>query len=61
LFSLAEQVVAVCREAALAALEESIDTQAVHWRHWEKALKEVVPQTSIGMLDFYRQFREQRR
>jgi AAA family ATPase len=50
------EVVAICREAALAALEEDYDVTAVMWRHFERALTRVKPQTTQKMIDFYSSF-----
>jgi AAA family ATPase len=62
------ELVALCREGAIAAMEELLDKQqqqgseegdgdvAVHWRHYERALLRVRAQTSAETLDFYRRF-----
>jgi AAA family ATPase len=57
------ELVALCREGAIAAMEELLDEQggeggevAVHWRHYERALSRLRPQTSAESLDFYRRF-----
>ncbi len=51
-------ITAVCREAALAALEESMAAGEVCWRHFEAALRAVPPSTppSGAMLAMYQRF-----
>jgi SpoVK/Ycf46/Vps4 family AAA+-type ATPase len=51
-------ITAVCREAALAALEESLESSEVCWRHFEAALQAVPPSTpaSGAMLAMFEQF-----
>ncbi|KAJ3208467.1 hypothetical protein HDU67_006709 [Dinochytrium kinnereticum] len=48
-----------CREAALAALRESKGAGSVHMRHFESALKGMVPSISSEMLEQYAKFEEE--
>ncbi|XP_072170900.1 ATPase family gene 2 protein homolog A-like [Diadema setosum] len=50
------EVVAVCREAALAAMQESFDIQAVSMRHFNDALSSVRPQTTQESIQFYQDY-----
>lgn len=54
------EIAAVCREAAVAALEEDIDAPTVHLRHFDVAMKRVTPRTTREMLDFYAAFESKR-
>ena len=54
------EIAALCKEAAVAALEESIDCPAVMLRHFEIAFKRVLPRTTPEMLDFYADFEANR-
>ena len=54
------EMVAVCREAALAAMEEDVFVKKVKWRHYQIALQRVRPQTTASMLRFYKEFKEKR-
>lgn len=47
------EIVAVCQEAALKALEENIDANLVHNEHFLAALKIITPRTSQQLLDIY--------
>ena len=47
---------AVCREAALAALEESLQAQRVGSAHFEAALRTVRPRTDAATLRFYQNY-----
>lgn len=47
---------AVCREAALTALEESLQTQRVGSAHFEAALRTVRPRTDAATLRFYQNY-----
>ena len=49
-------VQAVCREAALAALEESLQAQLVGGAHFEAALRTVRPRTDAATLRFYQDY-----
>ncbi|EDO39006.1 predicted protein [Nematostella vectensis] len=52
------EIAAVCREAALAALQENIQAESVELRHFEKALMAVKPRTSTQMINFYDDFQK---
>ena len=52
------EVVAVCREASMFALTESIDIEFVTMRHFQKALDKVKPRISDEMITFYRNFQQ---
>ena len=49
-------VQAICREAALAALEESLQAQRVGSAHFEAALRTVRPRTDAATLRFYQNY-----
>ena len=51
---------AVCREAALKAIQEDTEIQAVGWRHFEKALEEIQPRIPHELLELYQQFGQKR-
>ena len=50
------ELAAVCREAALGALEDDLEAVVVSARHFEAALAELRPRTTPDMLAFYREF-----
>lgn len=50
------EIEAVCREAALMALEDSLDAQVVRWTHFERALLVVKPRTNKDMLIGYDEY-----
>nr|XP_023012999.1 spermatogenesis-associated protein 5 [Leptinotarsa decemlineata] len=50
------EVNAVCHEAAMAALEESLECQHVESRHFEKALKLITPRTPSSLIKLYDEF-----
>jgi len=50
------EVAAVCNEAALAALEESVDAQVVEERHLKLALVSVKPRISAELFTVYERF-----
>ena len=50
------EVNAVCHEAAMMALEESIDAETIEIRHFEKALKLIVPRTPDGLIKLYEDY-----
>ena len=50
------QVAAVCREAALSAMQENIEIEAVHRRHFDVALATVTPRIGDDSLRFYETF-----
>ncbi|KAF9149804.1 Spermatoproteinsis associated protein 5 [Linnemannia schmuckeri] len=51
------EVVALCREAAMKAMEESLEIRAVGRRHFEQALKGLVRRITPEMVRFYDDFR----
>ncbi|KAG9063236.1 spermatogenesis associated protein 5 [Linnemannia hyalina] len=52
------EVVALCREAAMKAMEESLEIRAVGKRHFEQALRVMVRRITPEMVRFYDDFRE---
>lgn len=50
------EIIAVCQEAALFALEESLEAEAVTRRHFLMALTRVLPRTPKTLLDLYKNF-----
>ncbi|XP_013792936.2 spermatogenesis-associated protein 5-like [Limulus polyphemus] len=50
------EIVAVCHEAAMKALEEDITTQSVKWEHFLSALRTVQPRSSPEMIRFYEEY-----
>jgi AAA family ATPase len=50
------EIAAVCREAAIQAMEESLDIQAVAMRHFIAAIPRIKPRITQDMLDFYHDF-----
>jgi SpoVK/Ycf46/Vps4 family AAA+-type ATPase len=50
------EVAAVCNEAALAALEESVDAQVVEERHFKLSLVSVKPRISAELFTVYERF-----
>ncbi|KAM8848615.1 ATPase family gene 2 protein homolog A [Synchiropus picturatus] len=53
------EVTAVCREAALLALQEDIKAQEVQTRHLEAALVLVKPRISESLIQLYRDYQQQ--
>ncbi|KAK3611412.1 hypothetical protein CHS0354_034859 [Potamilus streckersoni] len=51
------EISAVCHEAALAALQENIESSLVDSRHLELALSTVTPRISDSLIHFYHQYR----
>merc|ERR1712203_1329208 len=51
------EVAAVCNEAALAALEESVDIQVVEGRHFKLSLQSVKPRISKELFTVFERFR----
>ena len=47
------QIISVCHEAALFALQEEITTSLVQKHHFEQALSVVTPRTSETLIQFY--------
>ncbi|XP_022906319.2 ATPase family gene 2 protein homolog A [Onthophagus taurus] len=56
------EIVAVCHEAAMAALEESLNAQEVTMKHFYKALEIITPRTPDSLLaiydDYYLKYRQ---
>lgn len=52
------QVVAVCTEAALAALQEEMNAEYVQMSHFESALSSVTARTPQSLLDLYEDYRK---
>ena len=50
------EVTAVCNEAAMAALEESVEAEVVEQRHFEVALASVKPRITAELFDVYERF-----
>ena len=51
------EITAVCREAALKALEEDVHVTEVGWHHFLKAVSEFTPRITLAMKQFYEQYR----
>ncbi|RZF47097.1 hypothetical protein LSTR_LSTR005175 [Laodelphax striatellus] len=51
------EVVAVCQEAALSALEEDTSAAQVSWSHFQRALTLITPRTSKTLLELYERYR----
>lgn len=52
------EVNAVCHEAAMAALEESLEAQYIKYRHFERALKLITPRTPPSLITLYQNYFE---
>jgi len=50
------EIVAVCNEAALFAMQENIDIDAVAWRHFQQSFAILKPRTSQEMLKSFQKF-----
>eukprot|EP01028_Stygiella_incarcerata_P008155 TRINITY_DN347_c1_g3_i1.p1 TRINITY_DN347_c1_g3~~TRINITY_DN347_c1_g3_i1.p1 ORF type:complete len:924 (-),score=289.13 TRINITY_DN347_c1_g3_i1:82-2763(-) len=50
------EIVSLCREAAMEALEESLYAEKITWKHFEIALRRVKPRTSKDMILFFERF-----
>nr|CAB3266520.1 spermatogenesis-associated protein 5 [Phallusia mammillata] len=50
------EICSVCREAALAALDDDMQANHVTRRHFEQAFKVVLPQTSKGRAEMYEEY-----
>ncbi|GLE01644.1 hypothetical protein PINS_up010478 [Pythium insidiosum] len=55
------ELYALCREAAMRAIEEDRDAQCVALRHFEAARERVTPQIDDAMLRFFHAFRDGKR
>lgn len=58
MFSGAE-IAALCREAALTALQENIESQEVLGKHFDKAFMAVKPRTSRELIELYRKYQNE--
>ncbi|CAD7671145.1 unnamed protein product [Nyctereutes procyonoides] len=52
------EIIAVCREAALLALEEDIQANSITRRHFTRALSTVTPRISKSLRRFYEEYQE---
>ncbi|XP_059613309.1 ATPase family gene 2 protein homolog A [Phlebotomus argentipes] len=50
------EIQAVCREAGISALEESLEATEIHWRHFQHALEAIRPRTSPELLKIYEDY-----
>lgn len=50
------EVNAVCHEAAMAALEENLETQHIEYKHFQKALKLITPRTPPSLIVLYDEY-----
>lgn len=50
------EVNAVCHEAAMFALEDSLESEWVEGRHFEKALAMITPRTPQSLLHVYDEY-----
>lgn len=53
------EIQAICQEAALKTLEESLSAESVSWRHFLSALSVVKPRTNKELLDLYERYEKQ--
>ncbi|KAJ3393634.1 spermatogenesis associated protein 5 [Entophlyctis sp. JEL0112] len=51
------EVVSVCQEAAMFAMEENPDAEAVSQKHFIEAISRVTPRITADMIEFYNHFR----
>lgn len=58
MFSGAE-ITALCREAALMALQEDIESNEVLRRHFDEAFRAVKPRTSRELIEMYRKYQNE--
>lgn len=52
------ETVAVCQNAAMLALEESLDAQFVEVRHFREAIAKTTRRITPEMIEFYKQFQQ---
>ncbi|XP_002737071.1 ATPase family gene 2 protein homolog A-like [Saccoglossus kowalevskii] len=52
------EVVAVCHEAALAAMQEDIHAEFIMERHFKQALLAVTPRITEDLIEFYEQYKD---
>lgn len=50
------EIQAICQEAAMYALEESLSAAVIQWTHFVKALDNVKPRTSAELLQLYEDY-----
>jgi AAA family ATPase len=55
------EVTSACREAALAALQEDINSELVQARHFISAISSIVPTITDTMIEFYQNFANSKR
>ncbi|XP_060084296.1 ATPase family gene 2 protein homolog A-like [Ylistrum balloti] len=54
------EVSAVCHEAAMFALQEDIDSQTVHSRHFEAALTVIKPRITVELIEYYKNYQHEK-
>lgn len=59
LYLFLSQILAVCREAALLALQEDIAAQHIESKHFESALKIVIPRVPDSLIQLYINYQHQ--
>lgn len=58
-FIVSLQITAVCREAALLALQEDIHAKSITGRHFRSALTVVSPRIPDSLIQFYADYQQQ--
>lgn len=58
-FGVSLQITAVCREAALLALQEDIHAKSITGRHFRSALMVVSPRIPDSLIQFYADYQQQ--
>jgi SpoVK/Ycf46/Vps4 family AAA+-type ATPase len=53
------EIVSVCQNASMLAIEEDMNVEKVSQRHFESAISQVIPRTTQEVLDFYSKFSQQ--
>ena len=53
------EIAAVCNEAALAALEEDVNTDTVTEKHFQTALNNLKPRISLNLFEIYKKFQSE--
>ena len=53
------EIAAVCNEAALAALEEDVNTDTVTEKHFQTALNNLKPRISQNLFEIYKKFQSE--
>lgn len=54
------EIQAICQEAAMYALEESLSAAVIQWEHFTKALENVRPRTSPELLQLYEDYLQEK-